>query len=888
MSATSSTRPIREKIFKLLSESLQGEVKKERPYRVAYSTDASIFEVEPLLVVVPKNKWDVMHTVKIASDHSVSVTPRGAATGTTGGALGSGIIIDLSKYMRSFHFGGKSVTCDAGVVQDDLNRGLGFYGLRLGPETSSGNRATLGGMFACNAAGSGSPKFGTTADHVISCEMVLSDGSLVQFGPLTELELQEKCALKTLEGQIYRKAVELKKQNLQFPQLPRRVSGYSLDRLQEKPFNLAKVLAGSEGTLGIVTEIEMDVVKVLPQTHLELHFFHSMREAFAAIPQLLQEPFLSMEMIDENIIDAAKHSFIAKHHLNWIKPDARSVIYLEKEGAGDRNLSDSVLLVRKKGLELLLSRRGYTRAVGFLEDISFPPEKSLQFYDQFLTLFKGIPDIGIYGHVGAGCVHLRPFIDLRTDRKKMLELMKQATGVLKSLGGSLSGEHGDGMVRSWLNKDLYGEEIYSAFRAFKKTFDPKGILNPGKIVSTRFPEEHVRSTPSKEVSTFLDFSEEGGLALSADLCNGNGLCRKKEGLMCPSFQATHDEFDTTRARAQMLREVINHGKGNLGDKDLKKILDLCLECKGCKTECPSSVDMAKMKAEVLYHQSKSIRDYLTANVANLWYFGSRFPALFNKIQKQLGYPQLAQNRFQEHPKGNIVLFNDTYTQFINPHLGKSASALLRTVGLEAIVPPWACCGRPLYSKGFLKQAKQRIEKTVDQLFPLAQEYDILVLEPSCHSMLHEDLFGLLGHHHEKAKLVSSKVQLIDPFLSDKLPPLDDPEEFILIHTHCHQKASEEKMATYHLLKKLGNWKVKEAASGCCGMAGSFGYEHPKISKKILNLSLMPAIQENRYTSLIANGFSCRTQVANSNPEHVVEFLARKYVKNYNFGENESA
>jgi FAD/FMN-containing dehydrogenase len=528
MSATSSIRQIREQLFNLLHATLDGEVRKERPYRIAYSTDASIFEVEPLLVVLPKHKWDVIKTLKIAHAHSISVTPRGAATGTTGGALGTGIILDLSKYMRSFHFKGQSVTCDAGVIQDELNQALSFYDLRLGPETSSGNRATLGGMYACNAAGANSPKFGTMADHVLSCEMVLSDGSLVQFGPLTEEQVVEKCALKSLEGTIYRQAIALQSHKLQLPQLPRRVSGYAIDRLQEKPFNLAKVLAGSEGTLGIVTEVEMQVVKILPSTHLELHFFKTAREAFGAIPELLKEPFISMEMIDSHIIEAAKRSFIAKHHLSWIHAETRCVIYLEKEGFGDEELKKSVQLVRKKGLELLLSRRGYTRAVGFLEDISYPREKSLEFYDQFLSLFNQIPDLGIYGHVGAGCLHLRPFIDLRTDRKQMLDIMQRATLVLKNLGGSLSGEHGDGMVRSWLNKELYGDTVYEAFKALKRAFDPKGILNPGKILSTHFPEEHLRATPPKEVETFLDFSAEGGLALSADLCNGNGQCRKKD------------------------------------------------------------------------------------------------------------------------------------------------------------------------------------------------------------------------------------------------------------------------------------------------------------------------------------------------------------------------
>lgn len=879
MSATSSTKPIPEKIVNQFS----GEVKKDKATRIVYSCDASIFEVEPQLVVIPKTKLDVVKAVQIAAKHRIPITARGAATGITGGALGKGIILDLSKYLRLFHFTGKTVRCDPGVVQDDLNKALSFYDLRLGPDTSSGNRATLGGMFGNNSSGARSPKFGTMADHVVSCEMVLSDGSVVTFGPLTEEALEAKCQLQTLEGSIYRTAVALRAENLQFPKIPRRVSGYNLQKLQEKPFNMAKVIAGSEGTLGIAIEIEMQVAKILPKTYLELHFFNSMREAFAAVPKLMEKPFISMEMIDHHIIEAAKQSFIAKHHLSWIQEGTQCIIYLELEGEQE-GPKESVMLVRKKGLELLLSKRGYTRAVGFLEDISYPPEKSLEFYDRFLSLFKEIPDLGIYGHVGSGCLHLRPFIDLRDKwvRKEMLDLMKRGTAVLRELGGSLSGEHGDGMLRSWLNRDLYGEQIYTAFIELKKAFDPHNIMNPGKIVSDQFPMEHLRSMPEKEVETFLDFSKEGGLALSADLCNGNGLCRKKETLMCPSYQATLDEFDTTRARAEMLREVINHGQGDLSNDDLKKVMELCLQCKGCKTECPSSVDMAKMKAEVMYHQKKSLKDYITAHVASVWNIGSYFPKVFNFFQKKMGLPQLAEKPLQAKSSGNVVLFGDTYSTFINPNIGESASALLKHIGLEAIIPPWSCCSRPLFSKGFLDQAKKQMEKTVEILYPLAKEYDILVLEPSCYSMLKEDIFGLLGYHHEKAKLISEKVHLIDVYLKDKLPTLKDADESILIHTHCHQKASDDSKATFDLLKQLSPWRVKEIGSGCCGMAGSFGYEHPKISKKILNLSLMPAIQQNQYTALIANGFSCRTQIKDKSPEHVVEFLARKYIKNYNF------
>ncbi len=893
-----------------IKEAIEGEVRSDPVSRNLYSVDASIYEVMPQAVVIPKNKTDILSTVKIAAKYNIPITARGAATGITGGCLGEGIILDLAQYCNQIleiNWEEGYAVCEPGVVQDQLNDALREKGYRLGPDTSTGNRATLGGMLANNAAGSRSLKYGTMADHVIEVDMILSNGEEITIGPETSIHhpiIQQLWQLRDQNKE------EIKKR---FPKIPRRVSGYNLDALFEK--NLVKLIVGSEGTLGVVTKIKVRIVPVPEKTTLCVLHFHTIAEGMDAIKKLLKFRPISLEMIDRKILEAGKCSPPIKDKLGWLLEDPEIVLVLELEGDCQEKLDAlyeqpigyaqivledaeeqaNVWAVRKAGLGLLLSKRSYSRAIAFIEDISIPPKHLPHFMEQFLSYLKSQgKEAGIYGHAGSGCLHIRPYINLRDPEEcqQMQAILEEVTRLVKTFEGSLSGEHGDGRVRSWLNPRLYGKKIEHVFMRIKEIFDPKNLMNPGKIVNGEPFLKDLRldpETPIRNPKTYLDFSKEGGFALSADLCNGNALCRKKEGTMCPSFQASGDEFHTTRARAQTLRGLI-HGK--LSEKEwtgekLQEVLDLCLQCKACKSECPSQVDMAKMKIEVLHrhHQEHgvSIRDRVFGYIAKINQLSAPFAGLANRlnatplmkkvftrigIAPQRELPKIAQQTFSKwfanHSPINgkpVILFNDTFNEFNCPDVGISAVQVLEKMGYRVILAPRQCCGRPLISKGILEPAKKGAEALVKTLLPFAeQQIPIIGLEPSCLLTITDDFQGLLGYDHEDLQKVIQACVTFDQFLAGhETLPFDQTGKRIQLHGHCHQKALEGTKTTVKVLEQIG--EVSEIPSGCCGMAGSFGYEkeHYAFSMKIGELVLFPAVRESTGV-LVANGFSCRCQI----------------------------
>ena len=585
-----------------LKNAIDGEVRFDPINKQVYSVDASIFEVEPIGIVLPKHKQDIVNAVNIAKQHRVPIIPRGAATGITGGCLGHGLIIDTSKYLNhilEINIEKRFVICEPGVVQDQLNDELGKQGYRLGPDTSTGNRATLGGMLANNSAGARSLKFGCMAAHVDAVELVLASGETLAFSSMDEQQWQSKRALQSAEGTIYRTLFDIKHKysqeiEKQFPRIPRRVSGYNLNELiSNGPLNVCKLIAGSEGTLGIATQIKVNICPQISASALCILHFEDMIHAMHQIHSILQYNPISVEMIDRNIIEMGRLSPTMKTKLGWLSGDPEAVFAVEFEGKTVAEaqqkaiafsqemihrktgyavscLADPIAIshvwdVRKAGLTLLLSKRGYQRAIAFIEDVSVAPENLPAFMEEFCNyLKKQGKTAGIYGHVGSGCMHIRPYIDMRkADELKLMEtIMLDVSDLLLKHQGALSGEHGDGLVRSWLMKKMFGPKIYDAFVELKQAFDPENRMNPGKIVHSGPFLQNLRLSPAAaicEPATFLDFSKEGGFALAADLCNGNGLCRKREKTMCPSFQATDDEFHSTRARAQTLRAII-HGK----------------------------------------------------------------------------------------------------------------------------------------------------------------------------------------------------------------------------------------------------------------------------------------------------------------------------------------
>lgn len=866
-------------ILKKIADEIDGDVRDDLFSKSIYSVDASIYEITPLGVVLPKTTADIIKTVQIAKGEGVALIARGGGTGIAGGCLGKGIIIDTSRYMTKIEeIGHDFAWVEPGVIQDDLNHALKSKLLRLGPDTSTANRATLGGMLAANAAGKHFLRYGSMKDHVLEVQLILSSGDLITVGQKNPPWLEEK--IREIASR-YQDAIEKK-----FPKIKRRASGYNLDALLENPLNLAKLIAGSEGSLGVISKIKMGLSPLLKSTKLALLTFDNLLQCFKDLPELLKLNPASIELIDENVLAMGKASPIFKNKLNFLQ-DAKALLLLEFEESApigkicSEEEKQTLFEMRKLGLGLLLSKRSYKRAIAFIEDIAIPPDHLYDFMGQFQILLKqkGL-QAGIYGHAGDGCLHIRPYIDLRKQEEHdlLFELQQDVLSLVVKYQGVMSGEHGDGIIRSHLNKKLFGKELFEAFSEIKYLFDPDNLMNPGKIVGHINPKEDLRLSPATkqvQLTTFLNFEKEGGLQLAADLCNGNGQCRKKTGLMCPSYQGLSDERLTTRARAQSLRAILN-GKmplKELSGQGLHDVLDLCLECKGCKVECPSSINMAKMKAEVLYHYNNkhgvNLRTKLFGHISEAFEKGSQFPTLFNlisqnpllktllKIDSKRALPKLAKKRFSELVKGNkngkkVILFNDTYTEFIQPEIGLSTVDLLNSLGFEVIIPPYQCCGKPLISKGFLKQAKQKALSLIEGLSPYGN-LPIIALEPSCLFTLKDDFADLTGSAHHL------EVTSLDHFLLEQNISLT-PKEDILIHTHCHQKASHLSKTTYDLLKNQG-FTVEEVDSGCCGMAGSFGYEkeHSELSFKIAKDRLFPAISGSKAT-VLANGFSCRCQI----------------------------
>ena len=668
---------------KELKTSIEGEVHFDEITRHVYSVDASIFEITPLGVVIPKNKTDLLRIVEIAGHFKIPLIARGAATGITGGCLGRGLILDLSKYLThivSIDLQHEFVICQPGVIQDDLNQQLALSGYRLGPDTSTGNRATLGGMLANNAAGARSLRYGKMADHVQSVEMILSGGERLSFSSVSEEEWMFKEQQNNREGEIYRTLRKIRNNYKEeilkhYPDIPRRVSGYNLDELiKSLPLQTAKLIAGSEGTLGIATEIKLGIVPKPFATGLLLIFFSDLLEALHHTPQLLAHHPLSLEMIDSQIISLGRKSPQMRNRLDWLQGDPQAIFILEMEGSSVNDVKAKIEEVcqqtvmqkigyaqipilhptqmshvwnlRKAGLGILLSKRSYSRAVAFIEDIAVPPLQLASFMERFCTyLASHGKQAGIYGHVGAGCMHIRPYMDLRDPEEipLMRQMMHDISSLIVEYGGALSGEHGDGWIRSWLNPKMFGKPLMEAFKKLKEAFDPLHLMNPGKIIPQTDDWEELRARPGVPLQsppTFLDFNPEGGFELAVDMCNGNGLCRKKDGVMCPSFQATQEEFHSTRARAQALRSIV-HQRLPLEaftSQGLYDVMDLCLSCKGCKTECPSQVDMAKLKSEFLYHYQEKhgypLRSRLFGSIGFLNSCMSSFPALFNRLSKK--------------------------------------------------------------------------------------------------------------------------------------------------------------------------------------------------------------------------------------------------------------
>lgn len=942
-----------------LQNSIKGDVRFDSVSQSVYSVDASIFEVRPLGVAVPKDRDDLIRTVQVAAKHRVPIIPRGAGTGLTGACIGSGLIIDLSKSLKKIlhiDYENEWALCEPGVVQSQLNEALSLQGYRLGPDTSTGNRATLGGMLGNNSAGANSLRYGKMCDHVESIELILSNGEVLQFEELDPSLWKEKCLENSTEGNIYRIAAQIardyKEEILKrFPKIPRRVSGYNLDELLDpSKINLSKLIAGSEGTLGIVSQMKVKICKKPPYTALVVLHFHDVLESLQHVTSLLNFHPFGLEIVDGEVIRMGKVSPSMRGKLDWLKQEPESLLILQFDAEEESLLTDKlqsfeqwaatqhigyarpcirsveemahVWEFRKSGLGLLMSRRSHSKAIAFIEDLSVHPNKIAGFIKRLKQYLKEQgKQAGMYGHAGAGLIHLRPYVDLKKpeETQKLVEMMEAVTDMVLEFGGSLTGEHGDGLLRSWLHEKFFGKKICQAFEKIKTAFDPTSTMNPGKIVHSKLPLQNLRAQQEKEslpFSTMLDFSSEGGFSFAVNMCNGNGQCRKPSSLMCPSFHASTDEWQTTRARAQALRHATNPGA--FTNHDLYRVLDHCLECKGCKTECPSQVDMAKMKAEFLYHYQKKhgtpLRNHLFARIDKLNPMASLFPSLSNfflerplsrsllswlGLSEKRSLPSFAPKRFSSlvksrnylrSSKRKVVFFNDCFNEFNTPEIGLQSLHILELLGFDVIIPPWTCCGRPMISKGFLPQAKKQAESLSQLLLSFAEQgLPIIGLEPSCILTCQDDLFSLLPK--ESTKRISASCMTIDQFLASLIArkefslPFSLQKRQVKLHTHCHQKALVGSAPSLSVLRAVPGFTVSEIDSGCCGMAGSFGYEkeHYEMSMQIGSQRLFPAIQASSPgTVFIANGMSCRCQIQHgtqAKAQHLVEALTSSLLCN---------
>ena len=920
-----------------LSEVIEGEVRFDRLSRLLYSNDASIYQIEPIGVVIPKHQGDVEQAVRTAARKGIPILPRGGGTSLAGQAVGEAVILDLSKYMRRVIELSEDeawVRVQPGIVHDVLSDYLKPYGLRFGPETATSNRANLGGMVGNNSAGARSLIYGKTVDNVLEVKTVLSDGSEAIFGTMSWSELEDRTLSVSLESRIYQRVLELAKLHRdeikrRYPNIPRRVSGYNLDELLDpEKVNLAKLIVGSEGTLATVVESKLALVPIPKATGLAVLHFGGLLPALETGCEILELEPSAVELIDRMVIELARESLEYSRRLHFIEGEPHALLVVEFNGENrtavvakmdaletlignqarpmirilDPVEQLNVWKVRKAALPLLLGLPGDKKPIAFVEDTAVTPERVPEFINRFEKILGKRDTVGsFYAHAGAGCLHIRPLVNLKNGAEisKMKAIADEVFELVVEFGGSMSGEHGDGLARSHFNEQLFGAELYGAFKELKAAFDPKGIMNPGKIVDAPAMTDNLRygeTYQTLQPSTFFPYKKEGGFARAVELCNGAGVCRKNlDGTMCPSFMVTREELHSTRGRANALRAMLDGRllSDEMGRHDLYKVMDLCVSCKGCKAECPSNVDMARLKSEFLasYHQwhGYSLRDRVITRADRLGRLGVASAPVSNWLLRQRWFrhlmeaiigvdrrrslPPYARRTFESwfysrRPKlreqrRRVVLFHDTFMNYYEPEIGIAATKLLEESGFKVILARAGCCGRPAISKGMLEEAQALSSANIESLYKYASEgVPIVGCEPSCLLSLRDEYPDLIPG--ERAKIVARNTFLLEEFFQNEGIRLHYAEslEHLVVHVHCHVKALVGIEPLVNFLHGIGR-SVEVVDSGCCGMAGSFGYEkeHFDISVQMGERRLLPAIRtSDDATVVVASGTSCRHQI----------------------------
>lgn len=949
-----------------LRRHIAGEVRTDLMSRVLYSTDASNYKIMPAAVVMPKSTADVIAAVQTAAEFGLPVLPRGGGTSLAGQAVNSCVVIDYSKHIdrvieidRAEHW----ARIEPGIAMDVLNRQTAKHGLMYGPDPASGNRATMGGIIANNATGSHSLVYRMSVDHVQEITAVLSDGSVATFGPTDDAAWAAKANGNSLEAKIYRGVGDIVEQNAElicngYPSVWRRVAGYNLDRLVNTNGtgrNLASLIVGSEGTLTGILEAKVNLVHKPPYVGLAIFHFEDLLFALQQVPRLLEEDLSALELIDDNVVQLTRRSPFAAL-ADWMQGNPGGILVAEVSGetsteAKDKldkvasvdvgqfalvraetpqNIAD-VWAVRKVGLGILMSRPGDYKPVPFIEDAAVPVHRLV---DYVRDLRDAMAEFGksaaYYAHASAGVLHIRPTLNLKDagEIEKMKRIARISFELAKKLGGSTSGEHGDGITRSQFNRELYGDELFEQMVKVKQIFDPDNLFNPNRVIAAPDMAENLRYGPDYNTSEprhrlYFDWGKWSGYAGAVEMCNGSAECRKLgAGAMCPSFMATREESDSTRGRANALRSALTgEWPEGLTGQGVKEVLDLCLECKACKSECPSAVDMARMKSEWLaqYHVEHgfTLRDFMFGYMPFLSRFATPFAPLVNALFKSplvrkpmewlVGieasrpfppfvlpnqiFGQWFENRTTyttnlDQPE--VVLFADSYCMRNYPHLGKSAVRVLEALGYRVRLGPDICCGRTLISKGFLSKAKRQGEKMVAAMEKITDGFRLPVIgiEPSCLLTFRDEYLVLVDNKHKKdlagisytiEEFVAGQAAGGRLSLHDGTVLRDNPGR-VKVHTHCYQKALIGSDPVANSMRAFG-YEVEVIDAGCCGMAGSFGYqkEHYDVSVAVGEDRLIPTVRTTPpETFIAAPGVSCRTQIKDLGERqamHPVEVMA---------------
>lgn len=987
------TTTLMTKKLKTLAGELEGELYDDRRMRILYATDASAYREMPLAVIMPKSVADIKKLIAFACAEGTSLIPRTAGTSLAGQVVGKGIVVDVSKYFTKIlelNAEEKWVRVQPGVIRDELNMFLKSHGLFFGPETSTANRAMIGGMVGNNSCGSNSVVYRSTREHTIEVKALLSDGSEAAFKTLNIDEFHAKCEGDTLEANIYKTVrkllsnyenqVEIRKE---FPKksVERRNTGYAVDALLEtapftagaEDFNFCKLIAGSEGTLAFITEIKLNVVPLPPkEAGLLCVHFNSIDEALRANLIALKYNPGASELIDHYILECTKDNIEQIQNRFFVQGDPGAILVIEyartnkdevieiakkveadmrAEGLGYHfpllfgNDTKKIWTLRKAGLGLLSNLPGDAKAVPVIEDTAVDVNDLPAYIREFNEILEkhGLHSVH-YAHAGSGELHLRPIINLKTEEGNRLfrVIAEEIATLVKKYNGSLSGEHGDGRLRGEFIEQMVGKKNYELLKEIKRSWDAHNIFNPNKIVDTPSMNTMLRYTPGQKTPAFKTIFRyhNQDVLQHAEQCNGSGDCRKTQlsgGTMCPSFMATRSERDTTRARANILREFLtNSDKVNRFDhEEIKDVMDLCISCKGCKSECPSNVDMAKLKAEFLqhYHDANGVpfRSRLISNFSNLGMLGSIMPGMYNfvmtnksisKLAKKIAgfaeersmptmYKTTLRSWFEKHRRkmtngstkmtatnnlstvnrqpstSKVYLFCDEFTNYNDTEIGIKAILLLEKLGYEVEIPKHEESGRACLSKGLLRDAKKIAQKNVALLSPIISEHTPLIgIEPSAILTFRDEYVDLVDDADlERAQELSSNVYLIDEFLTKEAAKghiskeqFTKEQKIIKLHGHCQQKAWSALSASVKMLSLPENYKVETIPSGCCGMAGSFGFEkeHYDISMQIGELVLLPTVRQQPEEVIIAApGTSCRHQIKDGTGRkalHTVEVL----------------